>query len=126
MPLIDIPTGRKITKVPYSSQFKAVKAKLSDGEFEAIIHGINELIDESIAKTGQEITTAGWLPGSDWKGTPFSPIYWKGTNQNYKQAAMFFGQAVWYAIMHRPERWASGRYEIDGRDIGSRTYFRID
>lgn len=38
---------------------------------------------------------------------------------------MFFGQLVWYAVMGRPETWASGRYEVDGREIGSRTYFRV-
>jgi hypothetical protein len=28
---------------------------------------------------------------------------------------------VWYVVMQRPERWASGRYEKNGNDIGSRT-----
>ena len=79
------------------------------------------LIDES----GAEIATAGWLPGSDWTATPFQPIYEKAAREDYTRSAMFFGQLVWYAVMHRSERWASGRYEVDGRDIGSRTYFRL-
>ena len=41
-------------------------------------------------------------------------------------SAKCFGLLVWYVIMHRPEKWASGRDEKDGRDIGSRTYFRVD
>ena len=38
---------------------------------------------------------------------------------------MFFGQLVWYTVVRRPERSASGRYEVDGREIGSITYFRL-
>ncbi|MBA2719525.1 MAG: hypothetical protein H0U52_09840 [Chloroflexi bacterium] len=81
----------------------------------------NELIDES----GAEIATAGWLPGSDWTGTAFQPIYDKAARGDFGAAAMFFGQLVWLTIMGREERWGSGRYQVDGRDIGSRTYFRL-
>ena len=35
-------------------------------------------IDELIDDAGAEIATAGWLPGSDWTGTPFQPIYGAG------------------------------------------------
>jgi hypothetical protein len=40
-------------------------------------------------------------------------------------AARMFGLLVWYVVMQRPERWASGRYEKNGKEIGSRMYFRI-
>jgi hypothetical protein len=82
---------------------------------------IDELIDES----GGEVATAGWLPGSDWTGTPFEPIYTRAAPSDFDRSAMFFGQLVWFTIMQRPERWASGRYEVEGQDIGSRTYFRL-
>jgi hypothetical protein len=72
------------------------------------------------------IATAGWLPGSDWTGTPFEPIYTKAARGDFDRSAMFFGQLVWYTIMNRPETWGSGRYQVDGRDIGSRTYFRVN
>ena len=38
---------------------------------------------------------------------------------------MFFGQLVWYTIMRRPERWGSSRYELDVKQIRSRTYVRL-
>ena len=119
--LINIDTGRTIEYIPGKVDFDRLRSRLTDVEFEAMITRINELIDES----GAEIATAGWLPGSDWTGTPFQPIYEKAAREDYTRSAMFFGQLVWYTIMHRPERWASGRYEVDGRDIGSRTYFRL-
>lgn len=86
-----------------------------------MVDRINELID----KSGREIATAGWLPGSDWTGTPFETIYTIAAREDFQRSALFFGQLVWYAVMMRPERWGSGRYQVDGRDIGSRTYFRL-
>jgi hypothetical protein len=120
--LIDIDSGKVIERIPYRADFEALRRRLADDEFEAMILRINDLIDES----GAEIATAGWLPGSDWTGTPFEPIYAKAARGDFQRSALFFGQLVWYAVMKRPERWASGRYEVDGREIGSRTYFRLD
>jgi hypothetical protein len=119
--LIDVMSGKVIHAIPYRPQFEALRARLSDAEFEAMVARIDVLIDEG----GAEIATAGWLPGSDWTGTAFAPIYTKAARGDFDRSAMFFGQLVWYTIMQRPEPWASGRYEVDGRDIGSRTYFRV-
>ena len=119
--LIDIDTGKTSDRVPFQPQFEALRKRLSATEFDAIVARIDELIDES----GAEIATAGWLPGSDWTGTVFQPIYEKAARGDFDRSAMFFGQLVWYAIMNRPEPWGSGRYQVNGRDIGSRTYFRI-
>ncbi len=82
-------------------------------------------IDELIGEGGAEIATAGRLPGSDWTGTPFEPICTKAVRQDFERSALFFGQLVWFTVMQRPERWASGRYQLDDKDIGSRTYFRL-
>lgn len=119
--LIDVGTDKTITKVPYEPEFDTLRKRLSDAEFEAMVARVNQLIDEA----GGEIATAGWLPGGDWTGTPFQAIYAKAARGNFARSAMFFGQLVWYAVMQRPERWASGRYDLDGREIGSRTYFRL-
>ena len=120
--LIDIDSGRSITHVPYEEDFDTLRNRLSEAEFESVVARINELIDDS----GAEIATAGWLPGSDWTGTPFEAIYTKATRRDFDRAAMFFGQLVWYTVMHRPEPWGSGRYEVDGKAIRSRTYFRLN
>jgi hypothetical protein len=119
--LIDVETGKHIEQVPFHRDFDVLRARLTEAEFEAMVSRINELIDTS----ADEIATAGWLPGSDWTGTPFQPIYDKAARRDFQRAALFFGQLVWFTIMRRPERWGSGRYQVDGRDIGSRTYFRL-
>lgn len=119
--LIDIESGRVIEQVPFRHDFDVLRSRIPESDFEAMIARINELIDGS----GAEIATAGWLPGSDWTGTPFEPIYAIAARQDYQRSALFFGQLVWCAIMQRPEPWGSGRYQVDGRDIDSRTYFRL-
>jgi hypothetical protein len=115
--LIDIDTGKVIGRIPYLHEFDALRRRLSEAEFDAMVTRISELIDEA----GSEIATAGWLPGSDWTGTPFEPIYAKAARGDFDRSAMFFGQLVWHTVMTRPERWGSGRYQLDGTDIGSRT-----
>jgi hypothetical protein len=119
--LIDIDKGTPIDRIPFKRDFDVLRGRLSEAEFDAMIARINQLIDES----GAEIATAGWLPGSDWSGTAFQPIYTKAARRDFQRSALFFGQLVWYTVMKRPERWASGRYDVDGREIGSRTYFRL-
>jgi hypothetical protein len=119
--LIDISSGKPFHRVPYEDQFNTLRARLSAEDFQAILDRVNVLIDAG----GAEIATAGWLPGNDWTGTPFEPIYTVAAGRNYELSARFFGQVVWFTIMNRPEQWASGRFEKDGVDIGSRTYFRI-
>ena len=119
--LIDVNSGEPIAKVPFRPTFDAIRDRLTDDEFQNVIDRINELIDDA----GKEIATAGWLPGSDWSGTVFWPIYEKAARRNQDLAARMFGLMVWYTVMERDEPWASGRFEKDGKEIGSRTYFRV-
>ena len=98
--LINIDTGKVVDRVPGRQEFDVLRGRLSEAEFDAMVGRINELIDEA----GSEIATAGWLPGSDWRGTPFQPIYDKAARGDFTRSAMFFGQLVWYAVMNRPER----------------------
>lgn len=119
--LIDVETGHTIEQVPFKRDFDVLRGRLLQADFDAMVDRINELIDQS----GGEIATAGWLPGSDWTGTPFETIYAVAAREDFQRSALFFGQLVWYVVMNRTDRWGSGRYQVDGRDIGSRTYFRL-
>lgn len=119
--LIDIDSGKEITSIPHPDTFKLIRERLSPGDFSGVMDGINKRIDEA----GGEIATAGWLPGSDWSNTPFQCIYDTATKKNKELSAKMFGLMVWYMVMQRPERWGSGKYKIDDREIGSHTYFRL-
>jgi len=120
MPLIDVMTGKRMSKVPHEAEYRRVMARLTAREIHAMKAWLNKKIDDG------DIHTAGWMPGHDWGGTPFQPLYEKGARRDYDVSAKMFGLLVWEVFMERPERWGSGRFERDGKDIGSRTYFLID
>jgi hypothetical protein len=119
MTLKDLESGKKLTKVPYEADFKQYLSRLDHAEIDAIRTTLAAMIE------GREIATAGWIPGGDWTGTAFQPIYEKATRRSQTQAAMCFGLFVWEAVMNHSEDWTSGRFYKDGEEIGSRTYFRI-
>lgn len=118
MPLIDVITEKPLP-LPHYKDFNRWRKGLSDEEFNLIIEDLNRKID------GDEIHTAGWMPGSDWQGTVYMPIYEKACGSDFEQAALFFGLLVWSVFMKRPEAWACGRYEKEGIPIKSMTYFRV-
>lgn len=119
--LIDIDSGKEITKILHPDTFKLIRKRLSPDDCSGVMDEINKRIDEA----GGEIVTAGWLPGPDWSDTPFQCIYDTAALKSKGEAAKMFGLMVRYTIMQRPERWGSGKYKIDGREIGSQTYFRL-
>ncbi len=119
--LIDIKSDEEITNIPYPQMFDRLEKRLSPKQFEDVVAEIKQRIKNA----GDEIVTAGWLPGTDWSGTPFQPIYEIAARKNKEVAAKMFGLMVWYTIMKHPDRWGSGRFEKDGRPLSSRTYFRL-
>lgn len=84
-----------------------------------MVDELNKRIDEN-----PEVHTAGWIPGHDWTGTVFYPIY-LACKKDTTAAALFFGIIVFIVFMDRPEQWSLGRYQVNDKDIASMTYFRI-
>lgn len=107
----------RVTKMPFEADYVRYMAAMSHAEVKAIRDTLNGMID------GDEIHTAGWMPGSDWSGTVFSPIYHKAANCSYELSAKIFGLMVFKVFLDRPEQWVTGRFEKDGKEIKSRTYF---
>lgn len=64
------------------------------------------------------------MPGSDWTGTAFQPIWEKAAKKNEELAAKIFGLLVFEIFRHRPEDWYTGRFEKEGIPLRGRTYFR--
>ena len=112
-------SGAPITRVPYEQECRRFMSRLTADEISAAKARLDDLID------GNEIQTAGWIPGKDWTDTPFQPIYEKAARYSQETAARCFGLMVWEVFMDRPEKWTSGRFEKDGEPIGSRTYFQV-
>ena len=123
MAIYSIPDMKQITRVPHDRDNRPIINRIPPEQLQAIFDELNRLIDE-VVDTPEELITAGWLPGSDWTGTVWDAIY-VAANRDHSRAAMVFGALVFETIMERPEDWSLGKYQVDGRDIGSTTYFRI-
>ncbi|MDR1871699.1 MAG: hypothetical protein LBS60_07215 [Deltaproteobacteria bacterium] len=126
MPLFYIQGNGKIERVvavPHQGHNQPIINRIPNREFLAIKDEINRLVD-LVVDSPHELITAGWLPGNDWTGTVWEPIY-IAANLNFDLSGMIFGAIVFQVMMERDEDWSLGKYQIDGRDIGSNTYFRI-
>jgi len=109
-----------VTTVPHNREFVAWTSRLSAAEIKAIKDELNHRIN------GSEVQTSSWIPGSNWTGTVFQPIYEKACLKNVDAAAMCFGLILWQVMMERPEEWSFGRYKLKDIPIEGLTYFRID
>lgn len=118
--LYSIDSGKYVTQVPHKTDFAKWMKNLSKSDYQAIADTLNEKIDES------DINTAGWLPGHDWTGTVYEPIY-EACKRNKVQSGMFFGLIVFELLMKSEDRtWGFGRFERDGKQIESMTYFVLE
>lgn len=115
--LYSVDTGKYVTQVPYKKDFDKWMKNLSAEDYRKIEETLNDKID------GSDINTAGWLPGHDWNGTVYQPIY-EACGQNKTLSGMFFGLIVFDLLMKREDKtWGFGRFEKDGKQIASMTYF---
>ena len=67
--LYSIDTGKYITRIPHKSDFDRWMSKLSEDDYKKIKQELNSKINQ------KDINTAGWIPGHDWTGTVYEPIY---------------------------------------------------
>lgn len=114
--LFDALTGKKLERVPYKENYEKLLelgAKLDPAR-----KALNDMIE------GDEIHTAGWMPGKNWNNTPFQIIHDEAARGHEQTAAKLFGLLVFEVFMDRDEEWYTLRAEKDGDPIGSRTYFR--
>ena len=118
--LYSIESKSEITSIPHAQDYKQWRSRLTDAEYAAIVAELDSRVE------GTEVQTSSWIPGADWTGTVFQPIYEKACWRDEDAAARFFGLIVWDVFMQHDDWWAFGRYEKDGIPIRGLTYFKID
>ena len=123
MPLYSLPEMQQITRIPHDKDNRQIINRLTASELLCITEEINKRVD-AVVGTQEELITSGWIPGHDWTGTVWEPIYTVSRN-DIQRAGMVFGAIVFEVMMNRSENWSLGKYQVNGKDIGSTTYFRI-
>src|SRR6266496_3514981 len=95
---------KRITSIPYRSDYDRWMLRLAPSDHVAIIAELNRRID------GTEVQTSSWMPGK-WEGTVFMSIY-EACDYDEVEAGLFFGLLVWETFMGRSEAWSFGRYKV--------------
>lgn len=106
--------GKKITVVAYEKSFKQRMKRLNVEDYRSIVEELNRVIDWG------EVHTSSWIPGSDWRGTLYEPI-WIACQKNDTLAAQFYGQILYQVMIDRPEKWCFG----DFTHAKGKTYFKL-
>ncbi len=118
--IYSLDSGETITTIPHRREYDIWRRRLTDEQYQAIFDELNNRVNTN------EIHTSSWMPGADWTGTIFEPIYEMACRRDEDAAAKFFGLILWHVILEREELWSFGRYEKDGFPIEGMTYFRLD
>lgn len=115
--LYSIDSGKYIEELPHKKEFDNWIRNLSDHDYQKIIEALNDKIDES------DINTSSWIPGNNWTGSIYEPIY-HACGDNKELSGLFFGLIMFNLLMERQDAvWGFGRYEKNGVSIRGTTYF---
>jgi hypothetical protein len=118
--LFSVESGQYVTKIPHEANFMTWCSRLSVPDLTNIRVALERVISAS------EIETSSWMPGDDWTGTPWEPIYSQACRRDEEAAAKCFGIFVWQTVLRDRDVWGFGRYEKDGVPIHGMTYFKLD
>ena len=108
-----------IDYVPHQREYRIWRNRLSPAQYRRITKKLNSMIDSD------EVHTSSWMPGHNWIGTVFRPIWDIACRKNEESAAKCFGLILWEVMMARSEDWSFGRFEKDNVPVEGLTYFRI-
>ena len=119
--LFNVDNGKEVKHMPHKEEWERRMTKLDMADYNAIIGAIHNVLDRVFDDKG--VVTSSYVPGKDWRGTPYQPIF-SACGENWDEARLFFGQLFWRAVQLHPEKWYFVRQERnDDRPIGM-TYFR--
>jgi len=114
--------GNEIADIPARRQkdYRTWRSRLTDAEYWAVVDEINRRID---AGTGKDVVVSSFLPGKNWIGTVFEPLY-HACHDNIEVSGWFFGLIVWQTMIDRDDEWYFMKAEFPDREILGMTYFR--
>jgi hypothetical protein len=117
--------GIQVTAVPFRGSYQSYLRRLTRKVGPQAIVPIKAAIDTELVAG---IVTTSWMPGADWTGTVYQPLY--DAVADFEEGAKFFGLVVCDCVLNRcgetNEDWGYGHYELYGIPIKGRTYFRMN
>ncbi len=116
--LYSIDNESYIKKIPHIVDYNRWRTRISDDDYQAIHDELHSRMSVS------KIETSSWIPGRNWNGTVFQPIY-DACESDENASAKFFGLILWHAVMEHDKTWSFGRYRLNDIPIEGLTYFEI-
>jgi hypothetical protein len=110
-------SGKQITHVPHKHDYDTWRSRISDADYDGAVAAIREYMAE------KEVFNSGFIPGNDWTGTPYQPLY-LACGQSFQQSGFFFGLIVWITVMDDPDEWLFKPSDKDGQDPLGMSYWR--
>ncbi len=96
--------GNIVKNVWHKKFFNVSKGWLSGDEYQKMIDELNNVVQKNI-DDGTDIVVSSFIPGSDWRGTVWDPIYTKACGFDFDHSAQFFGLLVCKVLIDRDETW---------------------
>ncbi len=122
MTIRDLDSGRHVAGVLDKGERGATFKRALDRMSSSDVATVRAALDKRIE--GSRIETSAWIPGSDWRGTPWQAIYDVGAKGSFEQAALMFGLFVWEAFDRHPADWFTTKFSAGGEGDRFRVYFR--
>lgn len=118
--LYSVDAGKYVTSIPvkYKKEYEMWMKNLSSSDYQGIIDELNSRID------GSDINTSSWMPGNNWTGTVFDPIF-IACGRNKVNSGFFFGLILFDLMIKREDVWGFGKYKKNGITIRGITYFLL-
>ena len=119
--------GLPVTQVYFAQQYAVWQSRLNRYQplaFPSIWHEIDGHFSTAALHPSKQLLTMTWIPGPDWTGTVYDPIYY-ALAMSHDASAKFLGLIFMDVAIHRDEWWGSGHYELRGEAITGRTYFLL-
>lgn len=109
----------EITYMIHQQDYDRWRCNLSDEDHQEIMDVLHAVMDEN------RVFNSSHIPGSDWTGTPYLPIY-VACNDNENHARLFYGLLVWEAVQTHEAEWYFKKEERLGDIPGGMYYFQPD
>jgi hypothetical protein len=107
-----------MTRIPHRREYDLWRANISEADFDAAVAAIQDWIAD------KDVFTSSFIPGNDWTGTPYEPLY-QACGQSETQSGFFFGLIVWKVVMDDDDdEWRFKPAEKDNADPLGMTYWR--
>jgi hypothetical protein len=109
--------GKRVTKMVREADYAMWRRRMTDDHYARIEDALNEYAES------RDNFVSSHIPGANWNGTPYQPIY-DACNHTESGPRFMFGLILWKVMMERADEWVFYRPESDGEDVSGLRYFR--